>query len=252
MAGHSKWKNIQHRKGRQDAMRGKIFAKLGREIYVAARQGDKDPAHNQRLRLAIIKAKAQNMPHDTIQRALKKAAGSGDGKEYEEILYEGYGPGGIAVMVETLTDNRNRTAADMRHIFAKHGGSMGETGCVSWMFDRKALFTMDRATTSLDEDTLVMHALENGADDFEMTEKGYILTTAPAAFAQTKQAFEHMGVRFRSAEITFIPTNKVYLQEGKAIREILHLMEALEDHDDVQDIYANFDVDEEEWTKYSG
>jgi YebC/PmpR family DNA-binding regulatory protein len=251
LAGHSKWKNIQHRKGRQDAMRGKIFAKLGREIYVAARQGDKDPAHNQRLRLAITKAKAQNMPNENIQRALKKAAGSGDGKEYEEIIYEGYGPGGIAVMVEALTDNRNRTAADIRYLFAKHGGSMGETGCVSWMFDRKALFAIDRETTPIDEDTLVMHALENGADDFEMTEKGYTITTAPEAFTETKQALEDVGIRFSSAEVTFIPSNKIYLQ-GEAIREILRLMEAFEEHDDVQDIYANFDVDEEEWAKYDG
>jgi YebC/PmpR family DNA-binding regulatory protein len=154
------------------------------------------------------------------------------------------------VLVEALTNNRNRTAADMRHIFTKHGGSLGEAGCVSWMFDRKALFTIERETTPIDEDTLVTHALENEADDFEITEKGYTITTAPDAFEEMKQALEQVGVHFCVAEVTFIPSNKVYLQ-GKAIREILHLMEALEEHDDVQDIYANFDVDEAEWAKYS-
>jgi YebC/PmpR family DNA-binding regulatory protein len=245
VAGHSKWKNIQYRKGRQDIIRGKIFAKLGREIYVAARQGDKDPANNQKLRLAIAKAKAQNMPNDTIQRALKKAEGSGDGKEYEEIMYEGYGPGGIAVMVETLTDNRNRTAADLRYLFTKHGGSMGEAGCVSWIFDRKGLFTIDREDLSIDEDTLVMCALENGAEDFEMTEKGYNITTTPEAFEETKKAFEDLGISFHSAEVTWIPSNKIYLH-SEALQGIFRLMEALENQDDVQDIYANFDLDEEE------
>lgn len=250
MAGHSKWKNIQHRKGRQDAIRGKLFAKLGREIYVAARQGDKDPANNQKLRLAIAKAKAQNMPNENIERAIKKAAGGGDGKEYEQITYEGYGPGGIAVMVETLTDNRNRTAADMRHIFSKRGGNLGESGCVSWMFDRKGLITIDRESTNIDEEDLILLALENGADDFEATEKGFEITTAPEAFEDVKQALEAEGLIFSAAEVTLVPSNKVYIQ-GEVVKDMLSLMEALEDHDDVQNVYANFDVDDDELAKYA-
>ncbi|MBA4495769.1 YebC/PmpR family DNA-binding transcriptional regulator [Paenactinomyces guangxiensis] len=250
MAGHSKWKNIQHRKGRQDAIRGKIFAKLGREIYVAARQGDKDPANNQKLRLAIAKAKAQNMPNDNIERAIKKATGGGDGQDYEQITYEGYGPGGIAVMVDTLTDNRNRTAADMRHIFSKRGGNLGEAGCVSWMFDRKGVLTIDRDSTDKDEEEILLLALENGADDFETTDKGFEITTSPEAFEDVKEALEAEGFTFADAEVTLVPSNKVHVH-GEMIKNILSLMDALEDHDDVQNVYANFDVDDEELARYT-
>jgi YebC/PmpR family DNA-binding regulatory protein len=250
MAGHSKWKNIQHRKGRQDALRSKIFAKLAREIYVAARMGDKDPANNHQLRLAIAKARAQNMPNENIERAIKKAAGGGDGKDYEAITYEGYGPGGIAIMVETLTDNRNRTAADIRHIFSKRGGNMGETGCVSWMFERKGMLVVDRESTSMGEEDLMLLALESGADDFEATEKGYEVFTTPEAFEEVKQALEAEGLTFSTAEVTFVPTNKVELH-GEVIKDALNLIEALEDHDDVQNVYTNLEADEEELAKYA-
>lgn len=250
MAGHSKWKNIQHRKGRQDALRGKIFAKLGREIYVAARQGDKNPEHNQKLRMVIAKAKAQNMPNDNIERAIKKASGAGEGKDYEEIMYEGYGPEGIAVLVEALTDNRNRTAADVRHIFSKRGGNMGEAGCVSWMFERKGILFLSRDEEKRDEEELMMLALESGADDFEATEKGYEITVAPESFEEVKQSIEEAGVHISSAEVTFIPSNKVSIH-GETIKQVLDLMDALEDHDDVQNVYANFEVDEEELVKYT-
>ncbi|MBD1371746.1 YebC/PmpR family DNA-binding transcriptional regulator [Hazenella sp. IB182357] len=243
MAGHSKWKNIQHRKGRQDAIRGKIFAKLAREIYVAAREGDKDPATNQKLRLAITKAKAQNMPNDNIERAIQKAAGGGDGDEFESILYEGYGPAGIAVMVEALTDNRNRTAADVRHIFSKRGGNLGESGCVSWMFERKGVLTIARQSLVLDEDELVLLALEQGADDLEITDKYYELTVSPTAFEQVKNGLEESDITFTDAEITFVPQNKIHIS-GETLTSILTLLEALEDHDDVQSVYTNFDMEE--------
>jgi YebC/PmpR family DNA-binding regulatory protein len=251
MAGHSKWKNIMHRKGRQDALRGKLFAKLAREIYVAARMGDKDPANNQRLRLAIAKARAQNMPNDNIERAIKKAAGGADARDYEAITYEGYGPGGVAVMVEALTDNRNRTAADIRHIFSKRGGNLGEAGCVSWMFQRKGVLVIDReAAGGKDEEELLMLALESGADDFESGEKGYEIITSPEAFEEVKQALEGEGVTFSTAEVTFVPENKVEVK-GEAVKDILSLIDALEEHDDVQNVYANFEIDEEELNKYA-
>lgn len=248
MAGHSKWKNIQHRKGRQDALRGKIFAKLSREIYVAARMGDKDPANNTRLRLAIAKAKAQNMPSENIERAIKKAMGGGDGKNYESIVYEGYGPGGVAIMVEALTDNRNRTAADVRHIFSKRGGNLGEAGCVAWMFERKGVLSIDRESTDKDEEELLMIALDNGAEDFETTEKTYEITTSPETFEEVKHALEAEGVTFSTAEITLVPNNKVAVQ-GETLKQVLQLIEALEDHDDVQNVISNFDADEEELAK---
>jgi YebC/PmpR family DNA-binding regulatory protein len=250
VAGHSKWKNIQHRKGRQDALRGKLFAKLAREIYVAARMGDKDPDNNQRLRLAIAKARANNMPNENIERAIKKAAGGSDGKEYEAITYEGYGPGGVAIMVETLTDNRNRTAADMRHIFSKRGGNLGESGCVSWMFDRKGLLVTERDSSPLGEEDLLMLALENGADDFEATDRTYEIITPPEAFEQVKEALEAEGVTFGTSEVTWVPSNKVQIQ-GEIIKDVLALIDALEDHDDVQNVYANFEADEEELAKYA-
>jgi YebC/PmpR family DNA-binding regulatory protein len=245
MAGHSKWKNIQHRKGRQDALRGKMFAKLAREIYVAARMGDKDPANNHQLRLAIAKARAQNMPNDNIERAIKKAAGGGDGKDYEAITYEGYGPSGTAIMVETLTDNRNRTAADIRHIFSKRGGNMGESGCVSWMFERKGYLVIDREAVSMDEEECMLIALEYGADDVEATDKTFEITTSPDAFEDVKKGLEEAGAVFTTAEVTFVPSNKVHLA-GDAAKAVFQLVDALEEHDDVQNVYANIDVDEEE------
>ncbi|MBA4541365.1 MULTISPECIES: YebC/PmpR family DNA-binding transcriptional regulator [Thermoactinomyces] len=250
MAGHSKWKNIQHRKGRQDALRGKIFAKLSREIYVAARAGDKDPANNHQLRLAIAKARAQNMPSDNIERAIKKAAGAGEGRDFEAITYEGYGPGGTAIMVEALTDNRNRTAADIRHIFSKRGGNMGESGCVAWMFERKGILVIERDSTDLDEEEIMMLAIESGADDFEANPQTYEIITSPESFEEVKQALEAENLTFSTAEVTFVPSNKVELH-GEVIKDVIGLIEALEDHDDVQNVYANIEVDEDELAKYA-
>ncbi|MCF6134149.1 YebC/PmpR family DNA-binding transcriptional regulator [Thermoactinomyces vulgaris] len=249
MAGHSKWKNIQHRKGRQDALKGKIFAKLAREIYVAARSGDKDPENNHQLRIAIAKAKAKNMPNENIERAIKKAAGGGTGENYEAITYEGYGPGGTAIMVEALTDNRNRTAADLRHIFSKNGGNLGESGCVSWMFERKGLLVIVRDQTDLDEEELMLTVLECGAEDIESTGKSYEVTTAPEEFETVKEALEKEGFSFSTAEVTFVPSNKTEIH-GDIIKNVISLIDALEDHDDVQNVYANFEVDDEELAEY--
>jgi YebC/PmpR family DNA-binding regulatory protein len=245
MAGHSKWKNIQHRKGRQDAIRGKLFAKLSREIMVAAREGGGDQEKNQRLRLAVTKARSQNMPNDNIERAIKRGTGAEDGGHYEAVTYEGYGPAGAAVMVEALTDNRNRTAADMRHIFSKRGGSLGESGCVAWMFSRKGLLRIDREATDREEDDLMMMALEAGAEDFEATADAFEVITAPDGFEDVKQALEEEGLYFSTAEVTMLPTNTVDVS-GEHVPNLLALMEALEEHDDVQNVYANFDIDEAE------
>ncbi|MFC4078344.1 YebC/PmpR family DNA-binding transcriptional regulator [Salinithrix halophila] len=250
MAGHSKWKNIQHRKGRQDALRGKIFAKLSREITVAAREGG-DPDINQRLRLAIAKARSQNMPNDNIERAIKKGTGEEGGGNYEAATYEGYGPGGAAVMVEALTDNRNRTAADVRHIFTKRDGNLGEAGCVAWMFERKGILTIDREHTDKGEDDVLMLALEAGAEDFEATEETFEITTSPEAFEEVKNTLEEEGFPFSTAEVTMVPKNTVDLT-GEQIPKMLALMEALEDHDDVQSVYANFEMDDVELEKYGG
>lgn len=245
MAGHSKWKNIQHRKGRQDAIRGKLFAKLSREIMVAAREGGGDPEKNQRLRLAVTKARSQNMPNDNIERAIKRGIGEEGGGHYEAVTYEGYGPAGAAVMVEALTDNRNRTAADMRHIFSKRGGSLGESGCVAWMFSRKGLLRIDREATDREEDDLMMMALEAGAEDFEATADAFEVITAPDGFEDVKQALEEEGLYFSTAEVTMLPTNTVDVS-GEHVPNLLALMEALEEHDDVQNVFANFDIDEAE------
>lgn len=250
MAGHSKWKNIQYRKGRQDALRGKIFAKLAREIFVAAREGGGNPDYNQKLRLAIAKAKSQNMPNENIERAIKKATGEAGGKAYEHVTYEGYGPGGVAVMVEALTDNRNRTAADMRYIFSKKGGNLGEAGCVAWMFDRKGFLTIDRNSTNQDEDEVLMLALEAGAEDFEVSGDSFEITTTPENFEAVKNALEEHGFTFTQAEVTMIPQNTVSLT-GENASKMLALIEALEDHDDVQNIHTNFDINEDEMEKLS-
>lgn len=250
MAGHSKWKNIQYRKGRQDALRGKIFAKLAREIFVAAREGGGNPDYNQKLRLAIAKAKSQNMPNENIERAIKKATGEAGGKAYEHVTYEGYGPGGVAVMVEALTDNRNRTAADMRYIFSKKGGNLGEAGCVAWMFDRKGFLTIDRNSTNQDEDEVLMLALEAGAEDFEVSGYSFEITTTPENFEAVKNALEEHGFTFTQAEVTMIPQNTVSLT-GENASKMLALIEALEDHDDVQNIHTNFDINEDEMEKLS-
>ncbi len=244
MSGHNKWSSIKHRKGAVDAKRGKIFTKLIKEITVAARQGGGDADANPRLRTAIAAAKAVNMPKDNIERSIKRGTGELEGVSYEELVYEGYGPGGVAVMVDILTDNRNRTAAEIRHIFSKGNGNLGESGCVAWMFDTRGLIVFEKA--NIDEEELFDLALEAGADDVEeIAEDGTIeVLTTPENFEVVKLAFDEKGWSYVSAEITKIPQNTIKL-EGKEAEQMLRLMEKIEDSDDVQNVYANFDIDME-------
>lgn len=237
MAGHSKWKNIQNRKGAQDAKRGKTFQKMSKEIFVAAKSGGPDVALNAALRLAIEKAKSVNVPNDVIKRAIDKATGAGADENYEEVIYEGYGPGGVAVLVYCLTENRNRTAPNVRVAFNKNGGSLGESGSVGYMFDRKGRLFIER-TESTDEDTVMMAALEAGADDIESTEEGFEIVTQPSEFLTVKEALEAEGIVFISAEIEMIPS--MYTELSTDNEELFDKMiDALEDDDDVQDIYHN-------------
>ena len=237
MAGHSKWKNIQNRKGAQDAKRGKTFQKMSKEIFVAAKSGGPDVALNAALRLAIEKAKSVNVPNDVIKRAIDKATGAGADENYEEVIYEGYGPGGVAVLVYCLTENRNRTAPNVRVAFNKNGGSLGESGSVGYMFDRKGRLFIER-TDSTDEDTVMMAALEAGADDIESTEEGFEIVTQPSEFLTVKEALEAEGIVFISAEIEMIPS--MYTELSADNEELFDKMiDALEDDDDVQDIYHN-------------
>lgn len=245
MAGHSKWKNIQHRKGRQDAKRAKIFTKISKEIFAAAKSGGTDPQTNIRLRMALNKAREANMPNENIERTLKKATGDLEGVVYEEITYEGYGPHGVAVMVEVLTDNRNRSAAEIRHIFSKHGGNLGETGCVSFLFERKGIISIAKEGLSIDEEELMLMAIEAGAEEVEEQKEEFEIITAPQDFEQVKDALEQAGITFISAEITMQPQTLVHLS-GEQAQDLLNMMEALDDNDDVQNVYANFDMDEQE------
>jgi len=242
MSGHSKWSSIRHKKGAADAKRGKIFSRLNREIMVAARMGGGDPTGNSRLRQAIAAARTENMPKENIERAIKKGTGELEGTRYEEYNYEGYGPGGVAVLVEVMTDNKNRTAADLRHHFSKHGGSLGEAGCVAWIFQKKGMMAFDRAQTS--EDAVVEAALEAGADDVVTTDDQYEVHTTPELFEATREHFQGKGLQATMAEITMVPQNSVKLTEAKAL-QMLKLMDALEDSDDVQRVYANFDIADE-------
>ncbi|SIS36670.1 YebC/PmpR family DNA-binding transcriptional regulator [Salimicrobium flavidum] len=248
MAGHSKWSNIKHRKGAQDAKRGKLFQKLARQIFVAARQGDPDPEMNPDLRLAIEKARANNMPKDNIDRALKKATGDLDGEDYEEVVYEGYGPGGVAVMVSVLTDNKNRTAPEVRHAFSKHGGNLGENGCVSFMFDRKGFITIDRTETDVEEDDILLEAIEAGAEELETTDDFFEIYTEPESFQDVKKALEEYPVQ--TAEVTMIPQTYTPLEE-EGVEKMLKLIDMLEDNDDVQEIWHNLDADKEVLEKLS-
>jgi len=242
MSGHSKWANIKHRKAAVDAKRGKVFTKLIRELTVAAKHGGGDAESNPRLRTAIAAAKNQNMANDTIDRAIKRGTGEMGGEEYHEISYEGYGPGGSAVLVKTLTDNKNRTVSDIRRIFTKHGGSLGESGCVSWMFHMKGRIAFEK--DKVDEDKVFEIALEAGADDVVTEESELVVITPPEAFEAVKSAIQEAGLSFESAEITMIPQNSVKI-EGREAESMIRLMEALEDSDDVQDVYSNFDVSED-------
>lgn len=242
MSGHSKWASIKHKKGAVDAKRGKIFTKLIKEITVATRMGGKDPEANARLRTAIAAAKAENMPKENIERGIKKGTGELEGSTYEEATYEGYGPGGVAVLVEVLTDNKNRAVADVRHLFERHGGGLGAAGCVAWMFSQKGLIVLPRDQT--DEERLFEVALEAGAEDIKEGEKEFEVVTEPSLFEQVKAAIEDAELTPILAEITMIPKTTTDL-EGKHAQQMLTLMELLEDNDDVNHVYANFDISDE-------
>ena len=242
MSGHSKWATIKRKKAKTDNQRGKLFTKLAKEIIVAAKQGGADPDGNMRLKAAIQRAKEANIPNDNIQRAVQKGAGSAGGDNYEEIIYEGYGPSGVAVMIEILTDNRNRTAGEVRHLFSRNGGNLGESGCVSWMFDKKGLIVVEKKDTLL-EDDLLMAALDAGAEDMKTEEDSYEIYTAPQDLDSVKESLLGQGIALADAEVTMMPQTTVSLT-GKEAEQMIRLMDALEDHDDVQDVYANFDIDD--------
>ncbi len=244
MSGHSKWANIKRKKGANDAIRGKITTKIGREITVAVRMGGSDPVGNMRLKLALSKAKANNIPKDNIQRAIQKGLGAVEGSNYEELVYEGYGPGGSAVMLDILTDNRNRTAADIRHLFSKYGGNLGETGCVNWLFKQKAVFIVDKETYD-NEDELMTIALDAGADDFKAEDDSFEITADPADFDAIAKALEDNKIETVQAEITMVPDTTVKLS-GKSAEKMVTLIDALEEHDDVQSVYSNYEIEEDE------
>jgi YebC/PmpR family DNA-binding regulatory protein len=239
MSGHSKWANIKRKKGKNDAIRGKITTKIGREITIAVRMGGTDPIGNMRLKLALQKAKENNIPKDNIKRAIQKGAGAAEGQNYEEIVYEGYGPAGVAVTVNVLTDNRNRAAAAVRHEFSKHGGNLGETGCVSWMFKNKGLFVVPKENA--DEEELMMLVLDAGADDMQSGDEEFEITTAPEAFDDVEKALMENNVQTEVAHITMVPDNTIAL-EAEDARKLENLIDALEEIDDVQDVYHNGDM----------
>ena len=239
MSGHSKWSSIKHRKAAVDAKRGKLFSKLIKEITVAARIAGADTQINPRLRSAVLAAKSKNVPNDTIDKAILRGTGELDGVDYEEIVYEGYGPGGVAIMIDVLTDNRNRAIADIRHTLSKHGGNMGEPGCVSWLFDKRGWMIIEKG--SIDEDELFMIALDSGAEDMTAQDDNLEIITSPEDFEEVRKAVEESGATIIEAELTMLPQSTVK-SEGKEAERMLRLMEALEDSDDVQKVYANFDI----------
>ena len=241
MAGHSKWNNIKNKKGKEDAKRAKEFTKLGRYIMVAAKEGGSDPEYNPSLKAAIEKAKAANMPNDNIDRAVKKGAGELGADNYEEIIYEGYGPGGIAVFAQCLTDNRNRTAPAIRHAFDKSGGNLGQAGCVTFMFDRKGMLAIER-TDDIDEDELMMTAIELGAEDVQSEEAGFEITTSPEDFNEVRDGLKESGYNFAMAELTYIPQNTIALDDETDIKNMENLIDMLEDDDDVQEVYHNWEM----------
>lgn len=241
MSGHSKWANIQHRKGRQDAKRGKLFTKAAKEIIIAAKSGG-DPASNSRLRAAIAAAKTVNLPRDKIEAAIRKGTGQEAGGDFMEISYEAYGPGGVAIVIEAATDNKNRTVAEVRHILTKHGASLGENGCVGWMFERKGVITLDKAKYA--EEAVMEAALEAGADDVQDQDDTWAIHTAMADFHTVREALESAGVEMLAAELSLIPANAVSVN-AETGRKLIKLMDALEENDDVQKTHANFDLPEE-------
>ena len=244
MSGHSKWANIKHKKGKADALRGKITTKISREITIAVRMGGADPTGNMKLKLALSKAKANNIPKDNIQRAIQKGAGALEGQSFEEITYEGYGPAGVAMMVSCLTDNRNRTAADVRHVFSKYGGNLGATGCVGYMFQQKGVFAVSKET-GVEEDDLMMVALEAGAEDIKNEEEGFEIVTTPDTFDDVEKALADAGIEVEMVEITMIPDTMAELSAEDAER-VQKMLDVLEDLDDVQDVYHNADLPEDD------
>lgn len=243
MSGHSKWHSIRHKKAAVDAKRGKIFTRLIKEISVAARIGGGDADANPRLRTAVQAAKDANMPHDNIKRAILKGTGDLPGQSYEESVYEAYGPGGVAVLIEVLTDNRNRTVAEIRHLFSKHGGNLGEAGSVQWMFEKKGYLAVN--TSDVSEDRLLEIVLEAGGEDLQADGELFSIYTPVEAFESVRQALETASIPMEQSSLTMIPQNEIRV-EGKTAAQMLHLMEVLEDHEDVQNVYANFDIDESE------
>lgn len=244
MSGHSKWSTIKRKKGANDAQRAKIFTKIAREIIVAVKSGGPDPDNNSRLKDVISKARSNNMPNDNINRTIKKAAGSADGDNYESITYEGYGPNGVAVIVDALTDNRNRTAADVRHAFDKCGGNMGQTGCVSFMFDKKGVIIIENEG-ELDEDEVTMDALEAGADDIDYSDNIFEITASPEAFGAVRTALEQKYT-LSSAEVSMVPQTMTVLTDEKQIANMEKMLDMLEDNDDVQEVYHNWDMPDSE------
>lgn len=245
MSGHSKWHNIQMKKGKTDALRGKIFTKIGREIAIAVREGGSNPDNNSKLRDVIAKAKSNNMPNDNILRSIKKAAGELGNVDYEEITYEGYAPGGVAVIVEAITDNRNRTASDIRHCFAKNDGSLGVTGSVGFMFDKKGLLVIERSADS-DEDEMMMTVLDAGAEDMQTLDDAFEVTTDPNEFSAVREALEAKGISFLSAEVQMVPQNTVAPADQETLEKVQKLLDMLEDNDDVQNVWHNAELPEDE------
>ncbi len=241
MAGHSKWAQIKRKKAVTDARRGKLWSKLLKEVSVAARMGGEDPAGNARLRTAIQDARAANVPNDNIDRAIKRGSGQLDGVVYEEVVYEGYGAGGVAILIETLTENRNRTVSDVRHLFSKHGGNLGENGCVGWMFDKRGYFAIDRSAMA--EEAAMELALEIGAEDISIEDEIFEIYSRPEDYATVREALDEHGVALEASQLAMLPQSTVKL-EGDDAGKVLRLIEALEDHDDVQHVWSNFDVDE--------
>ena len=245
MSGHSKWHNIQAKKGKTDAARGKIFTKIGREIAIAVREGGSNPESNSKLKDIIAKAKANNMPNDNIQRSIKKAAGEGTGAVYEEITYEGYAPGGVAIIAQCVTDNRNRTSSDVRHIFDKHGGSLGTPGSVSYMFDNKGVIVIEKEP-GMDEDEMMMTVLDAGAEDMKTSDDAFEIYTAPNDFSAVRESLEKAGYAFLSADKQMIPQNTVALADEDTLAKVQKLLDMLDDNDDVTEVYHNAELPEEE------
>ena len=243
MSGHSKWHNIAAKKGKADAARGKIFTKLGRELLIAVKEGGPDPAGNSKLKDVIAKCKANNMPNDNIDRSIKKAAGDGNSANYEDIVYEGYGPNGVAIIIEAMTDNRNRTAGDVRHILDKFGGNLGTNGSVGWMFDKKGVIIIEKTATKLSEDELMLEILEAGADNMEADDEYYEITTKPEDFSSVREYLEGKGIEYLEAEVKMVPQNYMHLDE-EGSRKMGLIVEKLEDLDDIQEIWHNWDEEE--------